>query len=98
TFLVTGLLAGPGVLLQAGLRDSTSPWFYKNDSTYQIEVAGDLVLDGQTPYGHDYRGTGVKRSCSRNGSPQLGHKALDHCAYFPGAAITPAGLRLLPAP
>jgi hypothetical protein len=98
TFLVTGLLTVPGVLLQAGLRDSTAPWFYTNDSTYQIEVAGDLVLDGETPYGHDYRGTGVERFYSRDGSPQLGHEALDHFAYFPGAAITAAGWRLLPAP
>ena len=86
------------MLLQAGLRDSTAPWFYTNDSTYQIEVAGDLVLDGQTPYGHDYRGTGVDRFYSRDGSPQPDHKALDHFAYFPGAAITSAGWRLLPAP
>ena len=98
TFLVTGLLVAPGVLLQAGLRDSTEQWFYTNDSTYQIEVAGDLVLDGQTPYGHDYRGTGVERFYSRDGSPQPGHKALDHFAYFPGTAVTSAGWRLLPAP
>jgi hypothetical protein len=88
TFLVTALLVVPGVLLQAALRDST----------YQIELAGDLVLDGKTPYGHDYRGTGVERFYSRNGSPRPGHKALDHFAYFPGAAITSAGWRLLPAP
>jgi hypothetical protein len=98
TFLVTGLLVAPGVLLQAGLRDSTEQWFYTNDSTYQIEVAGGLVLDGQTPYGHDYRGTGVERFYSRDGSPQPGHKALDHFAYFPGTAVTSAGWRLLPAP
>jgi hypothetical protein len=98
TFLVTGLLVAPGVLLQTGLRDSTEQWFYTNDSTYQIEVAGDLVLDGQTPYGHDYRGTGVDRFYSRNGSPQPNHKALDHFAYFPGTAVTSAGWRLLPAP
>ena len=98
TFLVTGLLVAPGVLVQAGLRDSTEQWFYTNDSTYQIEVAGDLVLDGQTPYGHDYRGTGVDRFYSRNGSPQPNHKALDHFAYFPGTAVTSAGWRLLPAP
>jgi Glycosyltransferase family 87 len=98
TFVVTGLLVVPGVLLQAGLRGSTAPWFYTNDSTYQIEVAGDLVLDGQTPYGHDYRGTGIERFYSRDGSPGLRHKALDHFAYFPGTAITAAGWRLLPAP
>jgi hypothetical protein len=98
TFLVTALLVVPAVLLQAGLRDSTAPWFYTNDSTYQIEVAGDLVLEGQTPYGHDYRGTGVERFYSRDGSPELDHEALDHFAYFPGTAIASAGWRLLPAP
>jgi hypothetical protein len=98
TFVVTGLLLVPGVLLQAVLRDSTAPWFYTNDSTYQIEVAGDLVLSGQSPYGHDYRGSGIERFYSRNGTPQPDHVALDHFAYFPGAAITSAGWRLLPAP
>ena len=98
TLLVAGLLVVPGVLLQAGLRDSSAPWFYTNDSTYQIEVAGDVVLDGETPYGHDYRGTGLERFYSRNGTPRYQHKALDHFAYFPGAAITAAGWRLLPGP
>ena len=98
TLLVSGLLVVPGVLFQAALRESSDPWFYTNDSTYQIEVAGDLVLDGQTPYGHDYRGTGIERFYSRNGSAELDHMALDHFAYFPGAAITSAGWRLLPAP
>jgi hypothetical protein len=98
TILVSGLLVIPGVLLQAGLRDSTAPWFYTNDSTYQIEAAGDVILDGHTPYGHDYRGSGVERFYSRDGSPDPGHKALDHFAYFPGAAITSAGWRLFPAP
>ena len=98
TLLVTGLLLVPGVLFQAALRESSDPWFYTNDSTYQIEVAGDLVLDGQTPYGHDYRGTGIERFYSRDGTAQLDHMALDHFAYFPGAAITSAGWRLLPSP
>ncbi len=98
TLVVTSLLVVPGVLLQAGLRDSTAQWFYTNDSTYQIEVAGDLVLSGQTPYGHDYRGTGIERFYSRDGSAEPGHKALDHFAYFPGTALTSAGWRLLPAP
>jgi hypothetical protein len=98
TLLVTALLVVPGVLFQAALRESSDPWFYTNDSTYQIEVAGDLVLDGQTPYGHDYRGTGIERFYSRNGTPQPEHVALDHFAYFPGAALTSAGWRLLPSP
>ena len=54
--VVAALLVVPAVLLQVGLRDSTAPWYHVNDSTYQIEIAGDLVLDGENPYGHDYRG------------------------------------------
>ena len=34
------LLAVPAVALQAGLRQSSAPWFFTNDSTYQIELAG----------------------------------------------------------
>ena len=98
TTLVAALLLVPAVFLQVGLRDSSAPWFYTNDSTYQIEVAGDLVLNGETPYGHDYRGSGIERFYSRDGTPRLGHKALDHFAYFPGAALTSAGWRLLPGP
>jgi 4-amino-4-deoxy-L-arabinose transferase-like glycosyltransferase len=98
TFLVTGLLVVPGVMLQAGLREATAPWFYTNDSTYQVEIAGDLVLAGESPYGHDYRGSGLERFYSRDGTPKPRHKALDHFAYFPGAALTSAGWRVLPAP
>ena len=58
---VIALLAVPATLLQVGLRDATAPWYHVNDSTYQIELAGELVLDGETPYGHDYRGSGLER-------------------------------------
>jgi hypothetical protein len=99
TLVVTGLLVVPGVLFQAALRTSSAPWFYTNDSTYQIEVAGDLLLDGENPYGHDYRDTGIERFYSRNGTaPEVDHMALDHFAYFPGTAITSAGWRILPSP
>lgn len=98
TSVVVALLVVPGVLVQVALRDSSAPWFYTNDSTYQIEVAGDLVLHGQNPYGHDYRGSGIERFYSRNGTPEPDHPALSHFAYFPGAALTSAGWRLLPAP
>jgi hypothetical protein len=98
TAAVVALLVVPGVLLQVGLRDSSAPWFYTNDSTYQIEVAGELVLHGQNPYGHDYRGSGIERFYTRDGTPDFGHTALDHFAYFPGAALSSAGWRLLPAP
>jgi len=96
--MVVALLTVPGVALQTGLRDASAPWFYTNDSTYQIEVAGDLVLQGEDPYGHDYRGTGLERFYSRNGTAEPTHKALDHFAYFPGTVISSAGWRLLPAP
>jgi hypothetical protein len=96
--LVITLLLLPGVLLQVGLRDGTAPWFFTNDSTYEIEVAGDLVLAGQSPYGHDYRGSGLERFYSRDGSPSPNHAALDHFAYFPGAALSSAGWRVLPSP
>ena len=39
---VAGVLLPP-VLLQMGLRQSTAPWFYTNDSTYQIELAGKVA-------------------------------------------------------
>ena len=50
---VVGLVTVPAVALQVGLRDATAPWFHTNDSTYQIELAGDLVRHGHDPYGHD---------------------------------------------
>ena len=45
------LLAAPLTLLQLGLRDSTAPWFFTNDSTYQAELGGELLLDLDNPYG-----------------------------------------------
>jgi hypothetical protein len=102
TLLVVVLVAAPAVLLQVGLRDATAPWFHTNDSTYQIELAGELVLDGKTPYGHDYTGSGLERFYTRNGSlPPPNERrqvALTHFAYFPGAALTAAAWRLLPSP
>lgn len=96
--VVTSLLLVPGVLLQVGLRDATQPWFFTNDSTYEIELAGDAVLAGDSPYGRDYRGSGLERFYSRDGTPSPNHAALDHFAYFPGTALSSAGWRLLPAP
>jgi glycosyl transferase family 87 len=96
------LLAAPATLLQLGLRDSTEPWFFTNDSTFQIEIGGDLVLDGESPYGHDYREDGLDRFYTRDGSVSERVRerevALDHYAYFPGTAITAAPWRLLPEP
>ncbi len=92
----------PSTLLTVGLRDATDPWFFTNDSTYQIELAGDLVLDGQNPYGHDYRFSGMERFYSFDGSASERIRerevSLEHYAYFPGTAIVSAAWRLLPAP
>jgi hypothetical protein len=91
----------PGVALQAGLRNATAPWFHDNDSTYQIELAGDLVLHGHDPYGHDYRGSGMERIYSHDGSTlssALANPALRHFPYLPGTAELSAAWRTLPAP
>ncbi len=101
--LVVGLMVlVPSTFLQLGLRQSTEPWFFTNDSTFQIEVAGDLLLHGHDPYGYDYRDSGLERFYSFDGSrPQRvldREVALDHYAYFPGTVITAAAWRLLPEP
>jgi Glycosyltransferase family 87 len=101
--LVAGaMLLAPSTLLQVGLRDSTEPWFFTNDSTYQVELAGDLLLDGDNPYGHDYRRSGLERFYTFDGdvSERVRERevALEHYAYFPGTVITSAAWRLLPAP
>jgi hypothetical protein len=96
---VIALLAIPATLLQVGLRDATHPWYHVNDSTYQIDLGGELVLDGDTPYGHDYRGSGLERWYPAIGADEnVPRVALDHFAYFPGTPLTAAAWRLLPAP
>ena len=96
------LLTVPSTLLQLGLRDSTAPWFFTNDSTYQAELGGELLLDLDNPYGHDYRSSGLERFYTRDGSVSQRVRdrevALRHFAYFPGAVITAAVWRLLPEP
>jgi hypothetical protein len=96
------LLAAPSTFLQLGLRDSTAPWFFTNDSTYQIELGGELLLDLDNPYGHDYRESGLERFYTRDGSVSQRVRerevALEHFAYFPGAVVTAAVWRLLPDP
>ena len=98
-FVVVVLVIVPAVLLQAGLRHGTAPWLYDNDSTYQIDLAGHLVLHGHNPYGHDYRGSGLERFYPAAGihssHPQV---ALNHFAYFPGTPLTAAAWRVLPSP
>jgi hypothetical protein len=97
--IVVALLLVPAVLLQAGLRDATAPWYHVNDSTYQIELAGDLVLHGHDPYGHDYRGSGLERFYPAAGvHSQHEQVALRHLAYFPGTPLSAAVWRLLPSP
>jgi hypothetical protein len=97
--IVVVLLAAPATLLQIGLRDATRPWMHVNDSTYQIEIAGDLVLDGDNPYGHDYEGSGLERFYEAvDADANVPQVALDHFAYFPGTVETSAAWRLLPSP
>jgi hypothetical protein len=96
------LLMAPSTLLQLGLRDSTAPWFFTNDSTYQIELGGELLLDLENPYGHDYRASGLERFYTRDGSVSERVRerevSLQHFAYFPGPVVTGAVWRLLPQP
>jgi hypothetical protein len=96
---VVCLLILPATFLQVGLRDSTERWYHVNDSTYQIEIAGDLILDGDDPYGYDYRDTGLSRWYpAAQPEARIPQVALDHFAYFPGTALTAAGWRVLPEP
>ena len=98
---VAAALLVPAVALQAGLRDATAPWFHDNDSTYQIDLAGDLVRHGTNPYGHDYRRSGMQRIYSRNGTPAPAaesNPALRHFPYLPGTVLVATVWRLLPAP
>ena len=99
TVVIVGTLLVPATLLQVGLRDATEPWLFTNDSTYQIELAGDLILDGDNPYGHDYSDSGLERFYPAvDAPPDLPQVALDHFAYFPGTALSAAAWRLLPDP
>ena len=98
---VTCALVVPATLMQIGLRDGTAQWFYTNDSAYQIELGGDLVLHGHSPYGRDYAHTGMERLYHLDGTPpNPGEQivALGHFPYFRGMALFGAGARLLPSP
>ena len=96
------ILSAPATLLQLGLRDSTAAWFFTNDSTYQAEIGGELLLELDNPYGHDYRRSGLERFYTRDGSVSQRvldrEVALEHFAYFPGAVVSAAVWRLLPEP
>jgi hypothetical protein len=96
--LVVALLLAPAVFLQTGLRQATEPWFFTNDSTYQIELAGDLVAKGDSPYGHEYADSGLARFYTLDGEvTKNDHAALHHFAYFPGTPLSAAGWRFLPS-
>ena len=101
-FTVVVMLVLPAVALQVGLRDATAPWFHTNDSTYQIEIAGEIVRSGHTPYGYDYFGTGLERFYSLDGTIEPGvaqtQVALEHLAYFPGTPLLGAAWGVLPSP
>lgn len=106
TLLAVGValaLLLPSTLLQVGLRDATEPWFFTNDSVYQVEIAGDLVLDGESPYGHDYRFSGMERFYSFDGTATEEVRETEvpllHYAYFPGTALSAAAwLAAVPSP
>ena len=101
TMLVVAGALLPPVLLQMGLRQSTAPWFYTNDSTYQTELAGSVTRHGHSPYGHDYRYTGMERFYTMDGhrSPRTDRMVqLRHFPYFPGSAAAAAVWDGLPAP
>ena len=100
--VVALILLVPSTFLQLGLRDSTKPWFFTNDSTYQIELGGRLLLDGDNAYGHDFRHSGLERFYAFDGtvSQRVLDKevALRHYAYFPGTLVSAAVWRALPQP
>src|SRR5207253_5545305 len=97
--VVAVALLVPAVLLQAGLRQATAPWYHDNDSTYQIEIAGSLIRHGHDPYGRDYTGSGLERWYPAAGFPTGRRQvALHHLAYFPGTPLTAAAWGVLPHP
>ncbi len=98
--VVCGMLLAPAVLLQVGLRDSTEPWYFTNDSTYQIEIAGDLVRHGHNPYGHDYGESGLERfyPAAQDQEAAFDRAARHHFPYFPGTTLSAAAWRVLPGP
>lgn len=93
----------PATLLQVGLREATDPWFFTNDSTFQIDLAGELVLDGKSPYGHDFRHSGMERFYTFDGTASEEIRRTEvpllHYAYFPGTALSAAAWQaVIPAP
>jgi hypothetical protein len=99
---VVAALLVPATLLQVGLREGTSPWFHTNDAAYQVELAGERIINGDNPYGFDYTGTGLERIYSLDGTPVIDGRvetvALQHLAYFPGLPVIGAVSAALPGP
>jgi hypothetical protein len=101
TVVLCAAMVIPPVLLQMALRDATAPWFYTNDSTYQTELAGAVVRGGNSPYGHDYRSSGLQRFYSMDGTERPRFQSLAqlrHYPYFPASAVASAGWTWLPRP
>jgi hypothetical protein len=97
--IVVALLVVPATLLQVGLRDGSEPWLFDNDSTYQIELAGKVVRDGGSPYGHDYGSSGLERFYpAAHVVSDRRQVALSHFAYFPGTPLSSAVWNVLPSP
>jgi hypothetical protein len=84
----------PATLLQVGLRDGTAPWFHTNDAAYQVELAGQRILDGHNPYGATYVGTGLERFYSLDGTPVRVLMLLFALALLPAALLLPGALEL----
>ncbi|MEJ7715149.1 MAG: hypothetical protein WKF40_05345 [Thermoleophilaceae bacterium] len=79
------------------------PWFFTNDSTYQIELGGDLLLDGRNPYGHDYSRSGMERFYTlRRHAPRTpcasARSRWSTTPTFPAPPSSGAVWRLLPSP
>ncbi len=86
----------PAASLEVGLREATSPWYFDNDSTFQIELAGDLIRGGDNPYGADYSLLGLDKWYPAAGfDPGFRQVALHHFAYFPGTALAAAAWGLV---
>lgn len=100
TAVVCAMLLVPATLLQVGLRDATAPWYFTNDSTYQIEIAGNLVLNGHNPYGYDYGQTDLEHfyPAANDEEAAFDRAARRHFAYFPGTVLTAAAWQALPSP
>ncbi len=97
--------AALGTVRRAPARDCATPPRPGSSPTTRptrSRSGGDLLLDGENPYGHDYRESGLERFYTRDGtvSERVRERevALRHFAYFPGALLSAAAWRVLPEP